>query len=1083
MNSRSLIAILVGTALVAAIAVRAGSARAAETWQSLEKRGDYHLGKATPALKVAVDSWEQAERQALRVGSEVELERARRERARGLLVLGEATAFEKLVRAHRLAGVTPWPVSVPVDLSGADHEALEKSIPELVAFFRRAGRAYFRLPDREERDLPLLFEALGFSSRLQADLVRSRAAADFRQALSLLPATADPAAIVGRVRLLYKLRDLDAAQEAFAKARARESELSRDQLLELLRLGRLLARFQGDREAFEKLNAELIRLGDTRGDQSQVQLGLRGIVRGSPGELVQVARTLIEARRKLRLSAEERDLCLYLAAGASLEVGQFSAAGQLLEQVESPQTRGRWFRARVAGRRGLAAQNAGDYEAAGEALRSALELVDGLSRTDDFVARVRLNLAGVRIQLGDYPTAREEAQSILRTHAGTGYAVAARLVLGDCLYFASARSRALRQSNLEDALSAYQLAGNELGSAKIDDPTLRVELGNQIKIHAGNVYRELSLLATSETDERRLRQKAIEAATTAFEQASRENAERLRVVAAANLAELYLEDGRPAEARKLARWSLERASGQGQFENLWRSHWYLARIADATGDVAEADREYQLAARLIEEQRARILDSDRKSGFMSSKQSFFEDLVRHQLDRGKPELAFNTAERARSRAFIESLGLRFLLFSADQERVLYREYISLLGRAAVARQGQSSYLGVKDRPSENYESLREKIEALREKISRHPSVSPLVKSLVLGKPATLGLVQQGLGAGEVMLEYFSTGERLVAFVIAANRFEAVELTVTPSDLARDVEVFLDAATADSTRAGSLYRQLVAPVEASVESLSSGGDVARVTIVPWGPLHRLPFEALVTPRGYLVERWELSYLPSATVLKYLPRDGEGGAPAQLVALVDPDTDYDRDGQSDFPQLPYARVEVEGISSLFPSKVVLSGKEAEEDAGRRLAPSGQVVHLACHGEFFPSRPLDSTLYLSRGASTDGKLRAAEILGLDLKKSRLITLSGCETGRFDVGPGDDPVGLGTAFLHSGARSLLVSLWKVEDQATAQLMERFYREWLRGKHGNRARALRAAKLSLLREGKFEKPGQWASFILIGIR
>ena len=80
--------------------------------------------------------------------------------------------------------------------------------------------------------------------------------------------------------------------------------------------------------------------------------------------------------------------------------------------------------------------------------------------------------------------------------------------------------------------------------------------------------------------------------------------------------------------------------------------------------------------------------------------------------------------------------------------------------------------------------------------------------------------------------------------------------------------------------------------------------------------------------------------------------------------------------------------------------------------------------------------------------------------------MALSGCETGRTRCGAGEDPVGIGTAFLHSGAGALLVSLWKVDDQATAELMKAFYRKWIDGGDAGRARALREAKLALL-EGR----------------
>jgi CHAT domain-containing protein len=235
---------------------------------------------------------------------------------------------------------------------------------------------------------------------------------------------------------------------------------------------------------------------------------------------------------------------------------------------------------------------------------------------------------------------------------------------------------------------------------------------------------------------------------------------------------------------------------------------------------------------------------------------------------------------------------------------------------------------------------------------------------------------------------------------------------------------------------------------------------------------------------------MAYLPCASLSKYLKQKDTGARAAKLLAIVDPDTDYNGDGKPDLPALPYAREEVLGFAPRFQEKQILAGAAAVKADCLRFAPQFDVLHIACHGEFYPARPWDSALFLAGAGKTradpgqkadpiDGRLRASEVYSMDLRRSRLVALSGCETGRSQVFPGDDAVSLATAFLHSGASSLLVSLWKVEDQATAALMKSFYRKWIQeGK--DKARALRESKLELL-EGSFSRPRQWAAFVLIG--
>jgi CHAT domain-containing protein len=247
---------------------------------------------------------------------------------------------------------------------------------------------------------------------------------------------------------------------------------------------------------------------------------------------------------------------------------------------------------------------------------------------------------------------------------------------------------------------------------------------------------------------------------------------------------------------------------------------------------------------------------------------------------------------------------------------------------------------------------------------------------------------------------------------------------------------------------------------------------------------VPFEALRVRGRYLLERCSVAYLPAASVLRYLEKGvNQRTTPHRLIAFVDPDTDYDGDGHPQMAPLKGARDEVEGIQSLFTEPTVYRGKEATEAACKNNTPGQEVIHLACHGEFFPARPLDSRLYLSRNSAADGLLHVAEIYGIDLRGSRLVALSGCETGRTQVGAGEDPVGIGTAFLQAGAGALLVSLWKVEDKSTSMLMKTFYRNWIVEGEVNRAHSLRKAKLALLKDRAHSAPRYWAAFILIGPR
>jgi len=177
------------------------------------------------------------------------------------------------------------------------------------------------------------------------------------------------------------------------------------------------------------------------------------------------------------------------------------------------------------------------------------------------------------------------------------------------------------------------------------------------------------------------------------------------------------------------------------------------------------------------------------------------------------------------------------------------------------------------------------------------------------------------------------------------------------------------------------------------------------------------------------------------------------------------------------LPHTLAEAERVAGLLLGTTLL--EETATLANLRAQVKGsRIIHLATHGEFRPDAPLFSSLYLA-----DGPLTTTDVFNLELDAA-LVTLSACQSGASVVGGGDELVGLSRAFLYAGATSLLMSLWRVEDQATAQLMDGFYQNILAGQRS--AAALRQAQLNLLNsdEGScYRHPYFWAPFFLVGGR
>jgi CHAT domain-containing protein len=262
----------------------------------------------------------------------------------------------------------------------------------------------------------------------------------------------------------------------------------------------------------------------------------------------------------------------------------------------------------------------------------------------------------------------------------------------------------------------------------------------------------------------------------------------------------------------------------------------------------------------------------------------------------------------------------------------------------------------------------------------------------------------------------------------------------------------------------LYIVLVEPVETSLEEMEervSGDPPGRLVIVPHGLLHQTPFHALFDGERYLLERFEISYAPSARVYSLCQQQDRRVSDRALVMSV-PD-----------PLIPAVTEEALAIARHLPDAEVLNDGLATTQALQNASSGCHILHLACHGLFRSDNPMFSSLKLH-----DGWLTAADVMQLDLAGA-VVTLSACESGRNEVFAGDELIGLTRAFLGVGASTLVVSLWVVQDQTTASLMERYY-EWLRD--GARpAEALRAAQLAIKEE--YPHPYYWAPFVLVGKR
>jgi CHAT domain-containing protein len=497
-----------------------------------------------------------------------------------------------------------------------------------------------------------------------------------------------------------------------------------------------------------------------------------------------------------------------------------------------------------------------------------------------------------------------------------------------------------------------------------------------------------------------------------------------------------------------------RIADQGDIH--WLALYERARIAESEGRIGEAIDFYRRAIEIIEKQRASLATEAGKIGFVGDKQTVYERLVALLVAQDRAPEAFEYVERSKARALVDMLASKkdFATSVTDPEKA--RLILAQLDSADLAARSQHV---TAENPGET--GIRSLDIARAEIRAAVPDLSTLVTVTAVPPDELRSLV----GDQETLIEYYYQGKELYAFVLDRQRLAAFKLNA--EGLADEVQSFRRAlqdpgSAAWQEGARELHSRLWQPIVSAI-----GG--ANIIIVPHGALHYLPFAALQDTEGKLViDRHGLRFLPSASVLKYLkpPVQQKEGL---LLALGNPDL-----GNAAL-DLKFAEDEARSVAKLFPQSRLLVRKDASESNLKKAGSVFSRIHFATHGKFQADEPLSSGLYLAKDADNDGILTVSELYSMKLD-SDLVTLSACETGLGKVANGDDVVGLTRGFLYAGSRSIVASLWSVDDKATATLMETFYQGL---PTLSKREALRASQLKT-RE-TFPHPFFWAAFELTG--
>ncbi len=518
-----------------------------------------------------------------------------------------------------------------------------------------------------------------------------------------------------------------------------------------------------------------------------------------------------------------------------------------------------------------------------------------------------------------------------------------------------------------------------------------------------------------------------------------------------------LETGKIAEAKAGYDDLLKIAATRDNGEIYWLILNDRGRIADQEDATESAISYYKQAIAVIEQQRASINTEANKIGFVGDKQNVYGQLIAALFRTQRAAEAFEYMERAKARALVD------LLANKDDfavPKVAARNVGELLANYRAA--GNEALAQVPIDLSKSVESKqRNLVVQMKEELG---AAAPELASLVAVSATPVKLIQDRLLPNEMIVEYYFHGKHLYAVTLSASGARIAKMDGDNlEELVRAFRLNLQEQGEGVTKpAQALYNKLLRPLEAELGNRS-------LLIVPHGFLHYVPFAALHDGNNYLVQNRVLRYLPSASVLRYLKPSRTESIDSILV-LGNPDLGDSR------LDLPNAEVEARMIADMLPGNELLVRKKATKAAFKQFAPNFHYLHIASHGQFNSDNAMISRLLLAKDGQEDGSLTVNELYNVHLDAD-LVTLSACETGLGKVLNGDDLVGLTRGFLYAGSSSVVASLWQVDDEATSELMKRFYTNL---KNGMPKRdALRQAQLDTRKE--FPHPFFWAAFFLTG--
>jgi CHAT domain-containing protein len=522
-----------------------------------------------------------------------------------------------------------------------------------------------------------------------------------------------------------------------------------------------------------------------------------------------------------------------------------------------------------------------------------------------------------------------------------------------------------------------------------------------------------------------------------------------------------------------------------------KAQWQLAAWPT---NPAKALRTYELCVALMDSIRNGYDEESFKMSFTTRMYSVYEEAIGVAIQTGQQEKAFQFAERSKANALRSALQSSLasnVLALGTTERSFKRriDSIQTLIVRTDQRQAPRKWAELNDQLTQASQDYQRFIRQLERENPRYYQLK-----YASHVPSVANLQNRVLAKDQALVGYFFGEKKLFTFLVTAQDFVVYEREL-PADfgpkLARTLGTLADLRNGyepEDFRKQMRYwdEVLLGPVRPKLQA----AGVARLAIVPDGPLHKLPFDAFLDANGrYLVWKYAIARAHSASLLaaaKPARRPGTRG-PSDSLLVMAPFAELRKNFTIAFrdslASLPYTREEADTIRYFYPASFSLSVDRAKKETFKQVYQRFGLLHLATHANADEDDPRASYIafYPQNNDSLQRwRLYAPEIYEMDFANTHLVVLSACGTGSGQAQRGEGLLSLARAFNYAGCPNLVMTLWQANDKYAKEINMTFYQHLREGDPTDVA--LQKAKIRLLNQyGSDTNPHFWANYVFIG--